>query len=73
MAGHVGGGTRLVATQRGVPLNPAASFPGLAQGAIISATDASGVDGFGGYAFLPEAPGKAKVFWVGYPNVKVHS
>ena len=43
----------LLTQNEGIPLAPRRVFPSPRDGAIISTTDASGDDGFGGYVFLP--------------------
>ena len=43
----------LLTTNEGIPLAPRMVFPSPREGAILSTTDASGDDGFGGYVFLP--------------------
>ena len=52
----------LLTHHKGVPLAPASKFPGHAEGAIISQTDASGTDGFGGFVWIPGDP--HTVHWV---------
>jgi hypothetical protein len=43
---------------RGTPIAPQLTFPARSsQGALTVVTDASGVDGVGGYAFIADAPG----------------
>ena len=49
----------------GVPLAPVTEFPSHADGAILSQTDASGYDGFGGFVWLPGDP--TTVHWVSEP------
>ena len=52
----------LLTANRGVELAPARAFPSrTAPGSLTIVTDASGVDGFGGYAFDPAEPG---VVWL---------
>ena len=43
----------LLTLNEGIPLAPKRVFPSARDGALISTTDASGDDGFGGYVFLP--------------------
>ena len=43
----------LLAQNEGIPLAPRKTFPSPRDGAVVSTTDASGDDGFGGYVFLP--------------------
>eukprot|EP00965_Chrysotila_dentata_P021701 718889-Pleurochrysis_carterae.AAC.1 len=43
----------------GVPLAPQRMFPGMTEPGVLTCTsDASGVDGVGGYVFSAEAPGE---------------
>ena len=43
----------LLTHNEGIPLAPRRAFPSPNEGAILSTTDASGDDGFGGYVFVP--------------------
>ena len=43
----------LLTANEGVSLAPRRIFPSAREGAVVSTTDASGDDGFGGYVFLP--------------------
>eukprot|EP00965_Chrysotila_dentata_P222398 6192947-Pleurochrysis_carterae.AAC.2 len=52
----------LLIANEGVPLAPQRMFPGADdEGVLVCTTDASGVDGVGGYAFAADLPG---VVWL---------